>query len=621
MPAARAQVPTGGTVVGGQATIASGANQVTVTQSTDRGVIDWRSFSIGRDSRVDFLQPGASAVTLNRVVGPDPSVIAGQLTANGQIILVNQAGVFFANGAQVNVGSLIASTASIADTQRFMAGGLLAFDVASPQPNATVGNAGTITVREGGLVGLVGPSASNSGTINARLGRVTIGGAETFTVDLAGDGLINFQIGQPVTRQPVDSQGRSLPLASNTGTINADGGVVTMTARAAGSVIDSVVNVGGTIRAQAVSQEGGVLVLGAEGGGTLNISGTLDVSGKGVGQRGGRVIATAPGGRVNVASTARINASGDSGGGQVNIGGSSHGKGPIASTRDTSIANGARIAADATRQGDGGTVIVWADNATVFGGEITARGGPQGGNGGFIETSGRNTVSVLSGAWVDASAVAGTAGTWLLDPTDVTIDQPFASLISSVLESGTNVTVSTATPAGSDPGDITLLAGATISWTSLAVLILNADRNIIIDGSILGTNPAPTDRLVLNAAITDSTGNIFINGVIDLGGSFTSGGMLITTLGEPYTPPQYSFPLPCFGFSNCGFPPVVHWDPVPDRDVPVGTPNVPRIDFAFDRPAPTPLNLSGVVLVNQGNENFFNVDDAERQRRAARGGQ
>src|SRR4029453_11703123 len=97
-----AQVPTGGTVVGGTATITSGTNQVTVNQSTSRGVIDWRTFSIGQGSRVDFQQPGASAVTLNRVTGPDPSVIAGQLRANGQIVLVNQSGVFFANGAQVN---------------------------------------------------------------------------------------------------------------------------------------------------------------------------------------------------------------------------------------------------------------------------------------------------------------------------------------------------------------------------------------------------------------------------------------------------------------------------------------------------------------------------------------
>jgi len=482
-----AQLPTGGTVVGGQATITTGANQVTVTQSTNRGVIDWRSFSIGPNGRVDFQQPGTSSVTLNRVTGPDPSVIAGQLTANGQIVLVNGAGVFFANGAQVNVGALVASTANISNPQRFMDGGAITFDVPSPNANARVENAGTITVRDGGLVGLVGHSASSSGVINARLGRVTIGGAETFTVDLAGDGLINFQIGQPVSRQPMDAQGRKVALASNTGTINADGGVVTMTARAAGSVVDNVVNVGGAIRAQAVSQEGGVLILDGGDGGTVNISGTLDVSGKGAGQRGGQVTATARGGKVNVAATTVIDASGDSGGGRVSIGGSYQGQGPIANARDTHVAAGARINADATRQGSGGTVIVWSDNATVFGGTITARGGQQRGSGGFVETSGKVTLSILEGASVSAGAVSGQAGQWLLDPTDVMIDATQAGIISATLQGGTNVTITTSS-SGTDPGDITLLASATITWTTTNILTFTADRHIFLNGTIAGTS-------------------------------------------------------------------------------------------------------------------------------------
>ncbi len=514
-----AQLPTGGTVVGGQATIATGPTQVTVTQSTNRGVIDWRSFSIGPNGRVDFQQPGASSVTLNRVTGPDPSVIAGQLTANGQIVLVNGAGVFFANGAQVNVGALVASTANISNPQRFMDGGAITFDVPSPNADARVENAGTITVREGGLVGLVGHSASNSGVINARLGRVTLGGAETFTVDLAGDGLINFQIGQPVSRQPRDAQGRKVALASNTGTINADGGVVTMTARAAGSVVDNVVNVGGAIRAQAVSQEGGVLILDGGDGGTVNISGTLDVSGKGADQRGGQVTATARGGRVNVAASTVIDASGDSGGGRVSIGGSYQGKGPVANARDTNVAVGTRINADAIRQGDGGRVVVWADNATVFGGTISARGGPQGGAGGFVETSGKATLSILEGASVNASATAGRAGEWLLDPTDMPIDAALATTFGTTLQSGTNVTVTTQV-GGADQGDITLLTGATIAWTSTAILTFNADRNIVLDGSIAGTNAGAGDRVILNAALTNLSGFISSSagGTINVGG-------------------------------------------------------------------------------------------------------
>src|SRR6185295_13974479 len=122
---------------------------------------------------------------------------------------------------------------------------------------ARVVNDGTITVRDGGLVALLGPSAANNGVINARLGKVTIGGAETFTVDLNGDGLVNFAIGRPVSQMPRDADGRALALASNTGTINADGGVVTLAAAAAREVVNGVVNVGGQINARSVTNEGG----------------------------------------------------------------------------------------------------------------------------------------------------------------------------------------------------------------------------------------------------------------------------------------------------------------------------------------------------------------------------
>ncbi|WP_178130260.1 filamentous hemagglutinin N-terminal domain-containing protein [Reyranella sp. CPCC 100927] len=512
-----AQLPTGGTVVGGAATITTGTNQVVVNQTTNRGVIDWRSFSIGQGNRVDFQQPGASSVTLNRVTGPDPSVIAGQLTANGQIVLVNGAGVVFANGAQVNVGSLAASTANIRNPQAFMADGKLVFDVPSPNANAGVVNAGTITVRDGGLVGLVGNMAANHGVINARLGRVTIGGAETFTVDLAGDGLINFQIGQPVTRQPVDGQGKKQPLASNTGTINADGGVVTLTARAAGGVVDNVVNVGGAIRAQAVSQEGGVLVLGGEDGGTVNITGKLDVSGKSLGQRGGQVIATAAGGKVNVASSAVIDASGASGGGRVNIGGNYQGKGPLPNARDTKVEAGARITADATMMGNGGSVIVWADNATVFGGTISARGGGlKGGNGGFVEVSGKNYLDYRGST--DVRAPYGITGTLLLDPADILIQN-----------AGPDNTEAT----GGDPNTITGKSSLSILTVGTLQAALET-ANVVVDSTV-GTGDGSSISVIDPVSIPGGrTLTLLSSGSVSIGAAITTPGdanLTISALG------------------------------------------------------------------------------------------
>ncbi len=499
----------GGTVVAGEATIRNTApGHVTVTQSTNRGVIDWRSFSIDAGERVDFLQPGTSSVTLNRVTGPDPSVIAGRLTATGQLILVNGAGVVFANGAQINAAGLVASTANVVDPQRFMQGGTVAFDRPSADPNAAVVNAGTITVREGGLVGLVGNAAANSGTINARLGRVVIGGAETFTVDLAGDGLINFQLGKPVTRQPLDAEGNKRPLAANTGTINADGGSVMITARAARGVVDSVVNAGGTINARAVRDEGGVVVFGADEG-TLNVTGKVDVSGTAPGQRGGQVVARAAQGKVNVAATARIDASGASGGGKVLIGGSKQGQGPVASARDTKVAPGAVINADATGKGDGGTVIVWADNATVFGGTVSAKGGPQGGNGGFVETSGKDTLTITKGASVAVGASTGAAGLWLLDPANVTIDSAAATSIAATLTGGGNVTIDTnADPDPGEAGNITLAANiAAANLSANVTLTLQAHGKIDLGAKSITLTPltGKTATVVLDTATLGGT--------------------------------------------------------------------------------------------------------------------
>jgi filamentous hemagglutinin family protein len=114
-------VPTGGQVSAGQATISQSGTRTQVTQGSNRAVVDWQRFDVGRNSSVNFTQPSAQSWTLNRVTTPDPSRIAGQITANGGVAIVNQSGVVFAQGSQVNVGSLIASTANITN-QNFMAG-------------------------------------------------------------------------------------------------------------------------------------------------------------------------------------------------------------------------------------------------------------------------------------------------------------------------------------------------------------------------------------------------------------------------------------------------------------------------------------------------------------------
>src|SRR5436309_8846680 len=106
--------PLGGQVVGGQATVTSNApNLLTIEQQTPRAAINWQSFNIAPGEATQFVQPSASAIALNRVQVGDPSVIAGRLTANGQLVLINPSGIVFTRGAQVNASGLVATPADI----------------------------------------------------------------------------------------------------------------------------------------------------------------------------------------------------------------------------------------------------------------------------------------------------------------------------------------------------------------------------------------------------------------------------------------------------------------------------------------------------------------------------
>src|SRR4051812_21506091 len=93
MPASA--TPSGGQVVSGSGSIAGDGTVTTVSQASDRLVIDWRSFNIAGGEAVHFVQPSSSSVALNRVTGGEASSIFGSLRANGQVFLINPNGVLF----------------------------------------------------------------------------------------------------------------------------------------------------------------------------------------------------------------------------------------------------------------------------------------------------------------------------------------------------------------------------------------------------------------------------------------------------------------------------------------------------------------------------------------------
>ena len=240
--------PEGGQVVAGSATInRTTPSRIDVIQQTGKAIIDWRSFNIDSGEHTNFQQPSASAVALNRVGGGVPSNISGLLTANGQLFLINPNGVVFGSGARVNVGSLVATTADIRN-EDFLAG-RYRFDKASDNLDAGVINRGVIHVAEGGAVVLAAPWVRNEGLIQARLGQVALAGAKTFTLDFHGDGLLQFDVGSAVGERPRGEDGMPVnALVSNPGTILADGGVVALTARAVGQILDRVINMDGVVR-------------------------------------------------------------------------------------------------------------------------------------------------------------------------------------------------------------------------------------------------------------------------------------------------------------------------------------------------------------------------------------
>jgi filamentous hemagglutinin family protein len=294
--------PSGGSVSAGSASIAGdGTGHVTVTQTSDRAILDWNSFSIGTGESTRFIQPGSTSVAVNRVTGADPSSILGSLSANGRVVLINRNGIAFGKDATVDVGGLVATTADI-DRQAFMATGSLNFSGGS-LPGASIVNEGRITVRDAGLAALVAPSVRNSGTIIANLGRVALGAGTGFTVDFYGDGLVSFAPDGIVAATIGDG---GTALVENSGVIEASGGKVLLSAAAAREVVNASVNVSGVVRAGAISRKGGSIVL--SGSGSVTATGTLVADSE---KQGGGTIAIS-GGSVSLGGL--ISASGTDGG-------------------------------------------------------------------------------------------------------------------------------------------------------------------------------------------------------------------------------------------------------------------------------------------------------------------
>lgn len=375
--------PQGGQVTAGSGQISQAGATTTIQQNSQNLSLTWKSFNTDRGNTVNFVQPNATAVAVNRILDTNGTLFLGTLNANGVVYVINPNGVVFGQGAQVNVGGLVASTLDVSDKQ-------IGTNRQTFSGNSTAGvsNAGTITASNGGSVVLLGNQVSNTGTIVAASGTVALGGGNTVSLTLDGNRLAKLQIDKNL----YDT------LVSNGGLIQANGGQVLLTAGAANSVVASVVNNTGVIEAHTVGGSAGhIELMGGMSAGTVNVGGTLDAS------------------------------------------------------------------------------------------------APNGGNGGFVETS-AHTVRVADGTRVDTRTPQGQTGTWLIDPTDFTISsgsdaQTTSGIGATTLQNNlgtTDVTLQTAST-GSGNGDIHV--NADVSW-SANKLTLSAYRNINLNANLNGSGTA-----------------------------------------------------------------------------------------------------------------------------------
>lgn len=416
MAHAQAVLPSGGSVVAGQAGIASDGTTTTVKQTTDRAVIDWRGFDVGAGHGVVFAQPGSGSATLNRVIGTSGSTIAGSITSNGAVFLVNPNGIAITSTGTVQTGGgFVASTLDIADAD-FM-GGKLNF----AGTGGSVSNAGRISAGAGAYVALLGGTVSNSGVISVPMGKVAMGAGTRATLDLNGDGFLQVAAPASVTSAGVaDAKGR---VAIAAGTLrNALRNVVNMPQ-------DEVV-------ASAVSVRGGGILL----GGMARVP---------VAQVIAPALAAAPATQVSMSGT-------------INV--------------DSATGNAGRVELIAA----GGTANVSRS--------LSARATGATGNGGLVETSGAKVD--FTGLHVDTRAANGKTGTWLIDPTDLTVDDAAAATISDNLETS-DVSLSTNLDGASGTGNQTAGNGdininSSILWSSANTLSLTAYNNINLNAAILG---------------------------------------------------------------------------------------------------------------------------------------
>lgn len=442
--------PSGATVVNGTVGFNQSGNTLTITNSPN-SIINWQSFSINKDEITRFIQQNSASAVLNRVTGQDPSKILGTLQSNGRVFLINPNGIVFGKGATIDVAGLVASTLKMSDAD-FLNGKHNFSDGAGA---GSIKNEGTINTASGGQVYLIAPDITNNGIITSPKGEIVLAAGHSVSLVDPKNPEIVVSLTAPATQ------------AVNVGQLISEGGSI--------GIYAGLVNQAGIVNANSAS---------VDESGRIYLKGTQSTT------------------LGAYSATSASNSAGN--GGEITI----------TSGESTVIAAGASIAADAGQNGNGGKVTVWSDGSTLFDGQISAQGGAQSGNGGFVETSAQH-VSIGDTARVTTRAANGRSGTWLIDPSDFTIAASGGDISGATLSANlanNNVTIESSNGFNvMGNGDIHV--NDAVSW-SANDLTLTATRDININDVMTASG---TSSLTLNTATANGADAAVAGGTVRVG--------------------------------------------------------------------------------------------------------
>ncbi|CBY87178.1 filamentous hemagglutinin N-terminal domain-containing protein [Haemophilus influenzae] len=497
-------------VVSGSASMSINGKNITITNSPD-AIINWKQFNINQDELVRFVQKNSNSAVFNRVTSDQISQLKGALNSNGHVFLINPNGIVMGKDAVINAAAFTASTLNILDED--LKARNFNFEQAKDKAMAQIVNNGLISVSKNGSVNLIGGRVENNGVIKVEDGNILLLAGQKVTISDMTNPTITYSVVAPKNE------------AVNLGTIFAKNGKIQVHA---GSLVNK-----GTLDANSVRQDkSGEIILSAKEG-EANIDGTVTLNNANF--KAGSLTIT--GKQVVLNSGAKVELTGKEGG-TVYIGGDERGQGKIQLAEKTEIKQGASVNVSGSEKG--GRAIVWGDRAQVDG-EIIANGKDKSKNkenGGFVETSG-HYLGIGETAKVEAKD-------WLLDPYNVyimaagskaevnttkvtsptTIIQAagddaviYNTTITSALNSGTNVTITTANSSGKQDGNLIVKADiiktgkqdATLTLIANATFTQEQGTKIKSTNGKLNVNITSGHGLVLKGEIDTNEGNLNIN--------------------------------------------------------------------------------------------------------------